>query len=147
MAAAVYGRSLLHYARKGIHLEHDDIRLILVNGYTFNQDTHEFLSDVSASQVANGNGYTTGGKVLASKTLTYDATLNGFIFDAADLSWTAPTTITATGGIVVNYTGASDAARVLLAYIDFGGTKTSDGGAFDVAFDSTGIIANGAAVI
>lgn len=40
------------------------------SSYVPNLDTHVFVSDLT-NEVANGNGYTTGGVLLSSKTLTY----------------------------------------------------------------------------
>lgn len=48
---------------------------------------HDTWSDVSANEIANGNGYTTGGATLGS--LTSTAIAGGFKFDSADPTWTA----------------------------------------------------------
>ncbi|MCC7208322.1 MAG: hypothetical protein IT323_13525 [Anaerolineae bacterium] len=44
---------------------------LIANTYTPDRDAHDFWDDVVAHEVPNGNGYTTGGATLASKTLTY----------------------------------------------------------------------------
>ena len=68
-----------------------DVRLALVtSAYTPNIDEttgHDEWADVSANEIANGNGYTTGGIALASKTKV--AGTNAFAFDSADAVWTA----------------------------------------------------------
>lgn len=46
---------------------------LLTTAYTPAQDTEDFWNDVVANELANGNGYTTNGVALASKTLTYTA--------------------------------------------------------------------------
>lgn len=48
---------------------------------------HSLWSEVSAEEIANGNGYTTGGLVIASDTV--NAVANGFNYDTEDLVWTA----------------------------------------------------------
>lgn len=44
-------------------------------------------ADVSASEIAGGNGYTTGGATLANDTVT--TATNGWKYDSDDPSWTA----------------------------------------------------------
>ena len=58
--------------------------------------TLSLASSASASEVANGNGYTTGGKSLTSVTWTTGASAKQYRLDAADPVWTA------TGGTIVN---------------------------------------------
>ena len=48
---------------------------------------HSVWADVSANEIANGNGYTTGGYTLLSDAVA--AITNGFNYDAADPTWTA----------------------------------------------------------
>ena len=55
---------------------------------SFAYDTDEVLANV-ANEVANGNGYTSGGYTLLSPTVTYSGTGNTTVLDAADPTWTA----------------------------------------------------------
>lgn len=55
---------------------------------SFAFDTDEIFADVG-NEVANGNGYTSGGYTLLSPTVTYNATGNDTVLDAADPTWTA----------------------------------------------------------
>jgi hypothetical protein len=55
---------------------------------SFAYDTDEIFSDV-ANEVANGNGYTSGGATLGTKTVTYSGTGNTTVLDCADPTWTA----------------------------------------------------------
>lgn len=58
---------------KEIDFADDTIKILLcTSSYTPNLDTHDYHSDLT-NEVANGNGYTTGGATLASKTMTYTA--------------------------------------------------------------------------
>jgi hypothetical protein len=49
--------------------------------------THDAYSSISGSEVANANGYTTGGDILAATTWTESA--GTVTFDATDPAWTA----------------------------------------------------------
>lgn len=65
-----------------------NIRLALVSSaYTPNNSEtgHTVWADVSANELANGNGYTTGG---ASLTGAVAAITNGFKFSTGNASWT-----------------------------------------------------------
>lgn len=46
---------------------------------------HDTWSDVSANELANGNGYSTGGVTLSSKAVT--AITGGFKFSSGPISW------------------------------------------------------------
>lgn len=67
------------------------LKLALVeSGYTPNIDSstgHTQWSDASSNEIANGNGYTTGGVTLASPTVT--AIAGGYKLSTGDAVWTA----------------------------------------------------------
>lgn len=111
MSNVLYTRAKLKILQAGINFTVDDIRAILVDTslYTFNRDTHEFLSDVAG-------GARVGSPIaLGSKSLTLIT--NAVEFDAADVIF--PTVTGATVEAVVLYKhNASDAAAALIAYID-----------------------------
>ena len=88
---------------------------------------------VTSGQVANGNGYTTGGVALASKAVTENSTSG--IFDAADPEWTSAT-FTAAGALIYNKTlgDASSNARGAIAILNFGGDFSVAGGTFKIVF-------------
>ncbi len=114
----------------------DTIKVALVtSAYTPNQDTHDFWNDVSANELAAGNGYTTGGNALASKTRTYDTASNTVRLDAADATWTFSATKTFRYAVVYKDTGTA-ATSLLLAYIDFGADQAING-TFNIVFDAT----------
>lgn len=72
----------------GSDLTTNTIKCALVSSsYTPNQDTHDEWADVSANEIANGNGYTTGGYTLLSPVLT--EITKGYKFSSANPSWTA----------------------------------------------------------
>ena len=88
---------------------------------------------ITANEVANGNGYTTGGIALASKTVEENSTSG--VFDAADPEFTSAT-FTARGALIYNKTlgDASSNSRGAIAILDFGGDFTVSGGSFKVVF-------------
>lgn len=63
---------------------------LVTSSYTPNVDSstgHAVWADVSANEIANGNGYTTGGVTLSSLAAT--AISGGFKFSSGNASWTA----------------------------------------------------------
>ena len=88
---------------------------------------------ITSGQVANGNGYTTGGVALASKAVTENSTSG--VFDAADPEWTSAT-FTAAGALIYNKTlgDASSNARGAIAILNFGGDFSVSGGTFKIVF-------------
>ena len=105
------------------------------SSYTPNQDTHESYADLT-NEVANGNGYTTGGATLANKALTTTGKVT--TFDADDISW-ANSTITARYAAIYDATPAAAADKKLLAYVDFGADKVSTSGTFQITWNASGI--------
>lgn len=68
------------------------VKLALVtSSYTPNITAtgHNEWSDVSANEIANGNGYTTGGYDLASEAVAAAAANDGFKFSTGNATWTA----------------------------------------------------------
>jgi len=118
------------------HLDTEDIYIALyTSSATLNATTDGYTS---SNEVANGNGYTTGGVALASKAVTEDTnsgstTAGSGIFDAADPEWTSAT-FTARGALIYNKTlgDASSNARGAIAVLDFGGDFTVAGGTFKI---------------
>lgn len=117
----------------------DTIKVALCTStYTPAQDTHETMADIT-NEVANGNGYTTGGATLASKTLDYTAGTNVIKFDAADVTW-GTSTITARYAIIYKYVDGTASNNMLLGYVDFGADMSSSNGNFTIQWDVAGIL-------
>ena len=113
------------------HLDSNDIYIAL---YTSSASLGAATDGyVTSGEVANGNGYTTGGNALASKTVEENSTSG--VFDAADPEWTSAT-FTARGALIYNKTlgDASSNARGAIAVLDFGGDFTVAGGTFKIVF-------------
>lgn len=136
MAGGTYNRFRYNLMKKLVDLSGDTIKVMLMNNsHSFNTD-HNVPSDVTANEIANGSGYTTGGATLASKTVTQNDTSNLAVFDAADVSWSS-FTASIYHAVLWDDTVATDD---LICSIDFGGVQTVTGGTFTIQWDSVGIL-------
>lgn len=99
------------------------------------QDTDELYSGL-ANEVANGNGYTTGGVTVTASAPTYTAGTNTGAFDISDPSWTA-----SGAGFALRYVVFySSTSSVLIGYLDYGSTLTLvSGDTFTVNIDAAGL--------
>lgn len=139
MASKLYGNAVKAAFNKEIDWDSDTIKVALVSAaYTPNQDSHDYWDDVEANEVT-GTGYTAGGLTLTGKTSTYDGANNVTVLDAADAVWSA-STITARYAVIYDDSGATDAQKALIGYVDFGSDQSSTNGNFTVTWDATGIV-------
>jgi hypothetical protein len=81
----------------------------------------------STNEVANGNGYTTGGNTLTGAVISTSGTTA--IVDFADSTWSTAS-FTARGALIYN----SSKSNRAIAVLDFGSDKTSTNGNFVVQF-------------
>lgn len=81
----------------------------------------------STNEVANGNGYTTGGAALTNVNPSLSGTTA--LTDFADVTWSTAS-FTARGMLIYNDTNDDRAVSVH----DFGSDKTASGGDFQVTF-------------
>lgn len=138
MASKLYGNVLLKALNKEVDWDSDTIKVMLcTSSYSPNQDTHIYKSSVTNE--VTGTGYTAGGATLAGKTITYDSATNVTVLDADDVTW-ASSTITARYAVIYDDAGASDAAKVLIGYVDFGSDQSSTNGNFTLTWDATGVV-------
>jgi hypothetical protein len=130
MASFIYNSCIDDMARGAIDFDTDDFMLMLVtSSYTANKDTHDKRDDVT-NEVANGNGYTTGGDTTVC-TVTKDTGNDKVTLAFSAVSW--PTsTISAAGGVIYKSRGGASSADELVAFIDFGGTVSSTSATFSV---------------
>lgn len=139
MASKAYGQFIGKALNKEIDWDTDDIKVMLVgSAYSPNQDTHDYLDDVVGNEVS-GTGYTAGGVSLTGKTNTYDAATNTIVLDAADVTW-PNSTVTARYAVIYNNSGASNATKPLIAYVDFVSDQSSTAGNFTITWDPAGIV-------
>ena len=99
------------------------------------QDANDYLDDLTDHEVANGNGYATGGATLASKTCVASGKVT--TFDAADTAWTT-STITARYAVIYFASGTASTS-LLIGYIDFGADQSSSSGTFQITWNASGI--------
>ena len=100
--------------------------------------TDDELADVT--QIANGNGYTTGGVTLTSVTWSETgAGLGVWRFNAADFTWTASGGSIGPFRYIEIYDDTSTGDK-LVGYYDYGAPITiTDGNAFTVDIGTNGI--------
>ena len=137
MASTASNKLKYALATKQIDFGNDTFKIILMaDGFVFNKDTHHGYADVAGSELANGNGYNTGGNVLGGVVVTEND-----IDDRTDIAWNN-TQWTAAGGpigpspgaIIYDDMPAAPQADPIVGYIDFGGNQTqADGGVATIA--------------
>lgn len=112
----------------------DTYKVKLFTSATFNA-THTTETAAGGTEVANGNGYTTGGATLSGVTVT-TTTTNDATFDANDVTWSASGgSISATCARIYNSTDSTP-----LAFINFDATETAgDGTDFKLVWNASGI--------
>jgi hypothetical protein len=133
MASINYDSFWDDVSRGNVDVDTDTFKIMLVtSSYAANKGTHTRRSDVTNE--VSGTGYTAGGKTIAI-TVAKDTGLHKETFTPAATSW-ASSSIAAAGAVIYKSRGGASSADELVAFIDFGATKTSDGGSFDVTFSS-----------
>ena len=88
-----------------------------------NTTVYAVANEISSS----GTNYTTGGNVLTNVAITVDGTTA--IFDADNVTF-ANATISAQAALLYNANNSNSA----IAFLDFGGVKTSTNGTFELQF-------------
>jgi len=115
----------------GTHdLDTHSVKLALIKASptgTYGTATTNYSDVTGNSDEASGTGYTAGGQVLDSVTISTDGTTA--IIDIADEVFTSAT-VSADGCIIYN----ASASNAAICVIDFGGTKTSTNGDFTIQF-------------
>jgi hypothetical protein len=134
MASLVYNSCLEDLARGAIDFDTDTFKMMLVTAaYTPNKDTDLKRSAVT-SEVANGNGYTTGGATVTA-TVSKDTANDRLDVTFSNPSWPA-STFTARAGVIYKSRGGASTADELVAYVDFGADVTATNGTFSVTLSS-----------
>ncbi len=133
---SLYNHTAARFA-SGANAVGDTYKVKLLTAATFNA-THTTLAATGGTEVANGNGYTTGGATLANAAVTTVNT-NEAKFDADDVTWAASGgAITASFAILYNATDADDPP---VAFIDFDGAETAGTGTdFKIIWNANGIV-------
>lgn len=134
-----YNKFIEYVGDGGIDLDNDTFDIILMNSSHVFTATNTIKANISANEIATGNGYTQGDKTLTTPTwLESSGTLT---FDAADVTWTAAggSIGPATDAVIYSET-ATTPADALMCSIDFDGAQTAgDGTDFKITFSVSGI--------
>ena len=107
-----------------------------------NQDTAQYWSDVSGTEItgATAVGYTPNGQLLTGKSVSYNSSTKTISFIAANPDWGPTATITAAAAVVYDATPATAGTQPVLAFIDFGGNKSSTAADFQIAWSTSGVM-------
>ena len=135
MSTEVSNHIMYLLATKAVDFANDTFKIrLMADGFTFDKDSHAEWSDCSASELANGNGYTTGGNTLSGVSVTEDDSNDRCSVAWSNSSWTASggDIGPSPGAVVIDDTVTDDP---VVGYVDFGGDQTAADGA-------TGTIAN-----
>lgn len=131
MASFIYNSFWEDLGKGDIDLLVDTFKLVLVtSSYTPNKDTHNRADDIT-NEVANGNGYTTGGVTIVP-TVTVDTANDRIVYTFPAASW-ATSTITAAGAVLHKDRGGAASADELVFWNDFGGNVSSTNATFSVS--------------
>lgn len=133
---SLYNHTAQRFA-SGANASGDTYKVKLLTAATFDA-THTTLAATGGTEVANANGYITGGATLANVAVT-TVTTNDAMFDADDVTWTAlGGAIAANYAILYNDTDANDQP---VAFIDFGGSESAGAGTdFKIVWNASGIL-------
>lgn len=137
VTVAYFDKFIENVGKNNIDLDTHTFKIMLVNNYTYDP-TDENLVHIGSVEIANGNGYTTGGQSLTGVTFAFGAGVTKW--DADDVSWSASGgTIGVTDGAILYDDSATD--DKLVCYIDFGQDESAgDGTDFKITFNASGIL-------
>lgn len=106
------------------------------SSYTPDVDAHDFYNDLT-NELANGDGYTTGGATLGSGAVTYDSANNRAEYDCADVSWSFTATKAPKWAVLYKDTGDGSTSP-LIAYWDCGTVSTDT--TFTLTVNTEGLV-------
>lgn len=110
-----------------------------------NASTPNFSAAQAAAAYGNaqftevsGAGYTAGGQLLTSTTVT-ESPASVLMFDAADVSWASSTITGARAALIYADATAAPTADPAIAVINFGADYSTSNGTFTIQWAATGI--------
>ena len=116
----------------GLNYLDDTIKVALVASTYTKSLSHTVWADISTHEIASGDGYTTGGEELTSKTLTATKA------SSADIVWN-PLDKQFRYAVFYKEGTGNGLTNPLLGILDYGDTVTVNNVAFTVVVPSTGI--------
>ena len=141
MASGVYNRFFYNLALSNIDWDSDNMKCALLgDSYTFAASHAAWSTGDSLSpknfEIANGDGYTTGGSSLDNCAVTQDDTVDWAKLDADDEVWSGAT-INTWGAVVYDDTLSSDD---LVCYYDFAAQKSVSTGSLTLQWSTNGLM-------
>lgn len=106
--------------------------------YSPNRDTDDFFNDAT-NELGSGNGYTSGGETLGSKTITYDTASDQVRFDCADITWTFTASKTWRYGVMYVDTAGASSADPLYALLTWDSNQTVST-SYTLQIDTAGLL-------
>lgn len=123
-----YGNGLLTLLDTPTDMEGVTCKLALAtNSYTPNRNTHDFRDDFTAAELANGNGYTTGGVTLSGVTWSLDTGSEQVRLTFSNPSWTFSASKTFRYAILYIDTGGADSTDPLIGLLTYDADQTVSG--------------------
>lgn len=112
---------------------------LVTDSYTPNRDTDDFRDDFTSAELANGNGYTTGGVTLGGVAWSYDAASDQVRLDCNDPSWTFTASKTWRYGVGYIDTGGADSTDPLIFLLTWDSNQTVST-AYTLTIDTAGLL-------
>lgn len=120
-----FGQGILKTVTGSIDWDTDTFKLMLVdNTNAPDLDVDDFRDDRTTGELANGNGYTTGGVTLSGVAVTYDSATDQIRFDSNDPSWTFTAAKTFRYGDIYKSRGGASSADELLFNLTWDADQT-----------------------
>jgi len=137
MANVIYNSYKADALKWNIDLENDTIKVALVtSSYTPDIDSHDFFNDITWE--SSWTWYDAWWATIAWLTVTIDTANDKAVLDWTDVTWTD---VSLSAAWAVIYKSTWDAATSpLIAYLDFGWTKTSSEWDFKIVWNASWII-------
>lgn len=124
------------FANGAIALATDTLKVMLTN--TAPVATNSLYADISANELASGNGYTTGGATITTTSSTQTGGVEKLIISAANPTWTATGSMGPFRYAVLYDFTASSPLKPLIGWWDNGSSVTlTTGQTFTVTYDAT----------
>ncbi len=125
ISVAWFGLGLLDMLEAPRDLEAVTLKLALAtSSYTPNRDTDDFRNDFTGAEVANGNGYSTGGVTLANVATSYDSASDEVRLDFDDPSWTFTAAKTWLYGVIYIDTAGADSTDPVVLLLTWDSSQT-----------------------
>jgi hypothetical protein len=124
------------FANGTINLATDSLKVMLTN--TAPISTNSLYGDISANELAAGNGYTTGGAAITTTSSTQTGGVEKLIISAANPTWTATGSMGPFRYAVLYDVTATTPLKPLIGWWDNGSSVTlSTGQTFTITYDAT----------